>query len=142
MRRVNLLGTHGSPTRYQYRRRCRGATRGRRQAATDRQLAKIAAETERAQISDRALRADLRRTYRLESPEAGPIEETLARLTVKQASDLIERLMAEADRRSAAAAAGADPETGQVGDASPGPDAAALAAADATRDGPSGGVLH
>ena len=35
-------------------------------------------------------------------------------LSKAQASELIDRLIAEADRRAAAAAAGADPKTGEV----------------------------
>lgn len=107
----------------------RGATRGRQQTATDRQVAKILDEIERAQISDKSLRADLHRAYELEWPDGSPIEKTLARLTVPQASHLIERAMAEADRRSAATAGGADPDTGEVDAEPPGKDAAAARSA-------------
>lgn len=80
--------------------------------ATSRQLAKIAAEAERGKVDDAELIKVLSR-YDVESTDA---------LDRSQASDLIDRLMAEADRRvaeadrraRAAAAGDVDPETGEV----------------------------
>ena len=92
----------------------KGATRGREAGASARQVAKIKAEAERAHISEQSLRADLRATYQLAAPDGEPLDEALTQLTIQTASGLIDRLMAEADRRAAAAAAGADPATGEV----------------------------
>lgn len=72
--------------------------------ATARQLAKIAAEAERGGVTDEEL-AKVLSSYGVE---------TTAELDKAQASDLIDRLVAETDRRSRAAAAGADPQTGEV----------------------------
>lgn len=94
----------------------RGATRGRPSRATDRQLTKIAAEAERAQVPDEELSQVLERRYKVE---------TTSELSTQQASDLIDRLMAAADRRGRTAAAGIDPNTGEVAGEPPGMDAAA-----------------
>lgn len=72
--------------------------------ATAKQLAKIAAEADRAHVTDEEL-AKVLGTFGVETTDA---------LDRAQASELIDRLMAEADRRSAAVAAGADPKTGEV----------------------------
>ena len=72
--------------------------------ATSRQIAKINAEVERGKIEPDEL-AKVLVSYSVTSPDA---------LSRQQASDLIDRLVAEADRRMAAAAAGADPKTGEV----------------------------
>jgi hypothetical protein len=72
--------------------------------ATSKQLAKIAAEVERGHITDAELSKVLA-TYGVETTDA---------LDKAQASSLIDRLVAETDRRARAAAAGADPETGEV----------------------------
>lgn len=72
--------------------------------ATGRQLAKITAEVERGGVSDEDLAKALTR-YGVEST---------AELDKAQASDLIDRLVAETDRRSRAATAGANPQTGEV----------------------------
>jgi hypothetical protein len=72
--------------------------------ATSKQLAKIAAEADQGGISDEDL-GKVVGTFGVE---------TTAELTRAQASELIDRLMAERDRRVAARAAGADPETGEV----------------------------
>lgn len=78
---------------------------GRRSSrASDRQLAKIGAEVERAGITDEEL-AKVLGTFGVAATDE---------LTRAQASELIDRLMAEADRRARAAAAGADPQTGEV----------------------------
>ena len=78
---------------------------GRRSSrASDRQLAKIGAEVERAGITDEEL-AKVLGTFGVAATDE---------LSKAQASELIDRLMAEADRRAAAAAAGADPKTGEV----------------------------
>lgn len=85
--------------------------------ATGKQLAKIAAEVERGHVTDAELAKVLTR-YQVQ---------TTAALDKAQASDLIDRLVAEADRRAAAASAGADPVTGEVapgeGEEPPGLDA-------------------
>lgn len=83
----------------------RGATRGRPQHATSRQLAKIAAEAERAHVTDETLSEVLTKRYSVE---------TTSELTVEAASDLIDRLISQADQRLAALQAGADPETGEL----------------------------
>ena len=72
--------------------------------ATSRQLAKIAAEVDRGGVTDEELSKVLG-TYGVETTDA---------LDKAQASSLIDRLVAETDRRAAAAAAGADPQTGEV----------------------------
>lgn len=72
--------------------------------ATAKQLAKIAAEVDRGKVTDEELAKVLTR-YSVESTDA---------LDKAQASDLIDRLVAETDRRTRAAAAGADPQTGEV----------------------------
>ena len=78
---------------------------GRRSSrASDRQLAKIGAEVERAGITDEEL-AKVLGTFGVAATDE---------LSKAQASELIDRLMAEADRRARAAAAGADPQTGEV----------------------------
>ena len=71
---------------------------------TSKQLAKIAAEADRAHVTDEELTKVLG-TFGVETTDA---------LDRAQASELIDRLMAEADRRARAAAAGADPQTGEV----------------------------
>lgn len=73
-------------------------------AASNKQLAKIRADVRAAGISAEELTAVLRRY------NAGTLEE----ITKAQASDLIDRIAAEADRRQAAAAAGVDPVTGEL----------------------------
>ena len=88
----------------------RGATRGRPQQATSRQLAKISAECERGGVGDAEIAEVLKRRYGVE---------TASELTVQQASDLIDRLIAVADERRQAAPAGVDPETGEVRRAAP-----------------------
>lgn len=82
----------------------RGATRGRPRKATDNQIRKIGFECDRGHITDEELSNVLKRY------EGKPVAE----LTTAEASDLIERLIAEADRRAAAESAGADPVTGEV----------------------------
>jgi len=78
---------------------------GRRSSRpSDRQLAKIGAEVERAGITDEEL-AKVLGTFGVAATDE---------LTRAQASELIDRLMAEAERRARAAAAGADPQTGEV----------------------------
>ena len=78
---------------------------GRRSSrASDRQLAKVGAEVERAGITDEEL-AKVLGTFGVAATDE---------LSKAQASELIDRLMAEADRRARAAAAGADPQTGEV----------------------------
>ena len=72
--------------------------------ATAKQLTKIAAEAERGGVTDEELTKVLG-TFGVETTDA---------LDRAQASDLIDRLIAEADRRTRAAAAGADPATGEV----------------------------
>lgn len=72
--------------------------------ATAKQLAKIAAEVDRGGVTDVEL-AKVLGTFGVAATDE---------LTRAQASELIDRLIAEADRRSAAAAAGADPTTGEV----------------------------
>lgn len=92
----------------------KGATRGREAKASSRQVAKIKGEAERGQVSEQMLRVDLRGTYHLEVADELPIDDALGQLTIAQASNMIERLMEEADRRAGAVAAGADPVTGEV----------------------------
>ncbi len=70
---------------------------------TSRQLAKISAEIERGAVTDAEL-AKVLATYGVEAP---------ADLERAQASDLIDRLVAEADRRAALATT-VDPKTGEV----------------------------
>jgi len=84
--------------------------------ATPAQQKKIGAEAGKAGVGDDELAAVLERRYKVE---------TTGELTKEQASDLIDRLAAEGERRRAAAAAGADPVTGEVaaGDEPPGMDA-------------------
>ncbi len=78
---------------------------GRRSSrASDRQLAKIGAEVERAGITDEEL-AKVLGTFGVAATDE---------LSKAQASELIDRLIAEANRRARAAAAGADPQTGEV----------------------------
>jgi hypothetical protein len=72
--------------------------------ATAKQLAKIAAEVDRGGVTDGELAKVLTR-YGVEATDA---------LDKAQASDLIDRLVAETDRRARAATAGADPRTGEV----------------------------
>lgn len=84
--------------------------------ATSGQLAKIKGEAERGKVGVSRLRADAVKTYQLEPPKDVDLDSVLALLTIQQASNLIERLMAESDRRAAAKAAGVDPETGEVDD--------------------------
>jgi len=79
----------------------RGSSGGK---ATAKQLAKIGAEIDRLGLTDDEVIKVLR-PYGIE---------TTAELDKAQASALIDRLMAEADRRARAAAAGADPQTGEV----------------------------
>lgn len=78
---------------------------GRRSSRpSDRQLAKIGAEVERAGITDEEL-AKVLGTFGVAATDE---------LSKAQASELIDRLIAEANRRARAAAAGADPQTGEV----------------------------
>ena len=72
--------------------------------ATAKQLAKIAAEVDRGGVTDEEL-AKVLGTYGVA---------TTAELDRPQASSLIDRLIAETDRRARAAAAGANPQTGEV----------------------------
>jgi hypothetical protein len=72
--------------------------------ATSRQLAKIAAEVERGGVTDEEL-ANVLKRYGVESTDE---------LDMEQASQLIARLVAETHRRARAAAAGANPQTGEV----------------------------
>lgn len=74
-------------------------------AATKAQQNKISAEMKKAGVSDQQLVTVLQRDFGVE---------TTGELTKAQASQVIERLIAEADRRAAAESAGADPVTGEV----------------------------
>lgn len=113
----------------------RGATRGRPKLATSSQLRKIGAECERGQISDE----ELCRVLKAFSVEA------TSELTVQQASELIDRLIAEVDRRQLARASGADPLTGEVVEDDDGPvpghDAEGARAAFAERRKPDDGRM-
>ena len=73
-------------------------------AASDAQQKKIAIEAKEAGLEGE-LKTVLAKRYKVDSTKE---------LTKAQASDLIERLIAEKERRAAAAAAGADPVTGEV----------------------------
>lgn len=73
--------------------------------SSDAQQKKIHVEAKQAGVSDADLAKVLAKRYQADGTKA---------LSKEQASDLIERLIAEKERREAAAAAGADPETGEV----------------------------
>ena len=73
-------------------------------ASTEAQQKKIQVEAKAAGVVDE-LKTVLAKRYKVES---------VAKLTKAQASDLIERLMQEKERRAAASEAGADPVTGEV----------------------------
>ena len=91
----------------------RAAPRPNGGKASSKQIAKAQAEAARAHVGEGGMRKAVRQNYKLEAAEK-TVDELLGMLTVAQASDLIERLIKEADRRIAAAAAGANPDTGEV----------------------------
>ena len=80
--------------------------------ASSKQIAKAKAEAERGHVTEGALRKVVR-TFGVDAADK-TLDDLLGMLTIGQASELIERLIKEADRRASAKAAGADPETGEV----------------------------
>jgi hypothetical protein len=89
-----------------------GGGQGKASAA---QIALVKGEAaDRAKVTDKQLREHMRTAYNLHVAEGIDIDKALALLTKAQASELIERLKAEAERRANAAAAGVDPDTGEV----------------------------
>lgn len=83
----------------------RGAGGRKNKPLTDGQKRKLGYELERGGFTDEEVARALA-TYQVNS---------IAELNVAQASDFIEKTIAEADRRTTAKAAGADPVTGEVG---------------------------
>jgi hypothetical protein len=83
----------------------RARSSGSSRPATERQIAKIRLDAQAAGISEGALISQLQKDFGANA---------LPELTTQQASDLIDRIATERDRRSAAKAAGANPETGEL----------------------------